>query len=230
MSRSVGETLAGLERAYQVVAARRPWPDDPTVGSGLLDDHVHAIRAGCDAPLAALVVLARAGDADALTVILHALAPMLRRVIRGPNALLGEILEDHLSSACHAVFATDPNDERLAVRLVQRTNSRARNFRRRHVISHEMPTDALECLAVADPADAICDRELARVALEKVHAAARTETARGALHPLGWQLLVASRVEGVEGDVLADRYGLSRAATRAAISRTSRKLRALVVS
>ncbi len=76
----------------------------------------------------------------------------------------------------------------------------------------------------------ICDRDLARITLDRVQAAAVTETARGGLHPLGWQLLVASRVEGIDGDVLADRYGLSRAATRAAISRTRRKLRALIVA
>jgi DNA-directed RNA polymerase specialized sigma24 family protein len=230
MSRSIAETLAGLEHAYRAIAARRPWTDHPVLASAPLDDHIRDIRAGSDAPLAALVALAHDGDSDALTVIVHALAPMLRRLIRGPNALLGEILEDHLSSACHAVLATDPGDDRLAARLLQRTNSRARNFRRRHVISHDTPSTAVDRIATADPAETICDREVARVALHRLQAVARTETASGALHPLGWQLLVASRVEGLEGDALADRYGLSRAATRAAISRTSRKLRTLIVA
>ncbi len=187
--------------------------------------------------VAALLRLHQSGDPDAGVVLLTALRPMIKAVVRCRNGhLTDEVIDNYWSAASHLIGSTDPNREplgrdgfptpfirHLGNRLHQHARDLApserrwRSLRRRGELpgSLDVPHGSGELVDYVVPrtAGSVEDRVLARLELDDVAAAVDS----GAIPAERWQRLVAHRLGArVTYAPVAERVAIHRTATRLA--------------
>lgn len=188
-----------LDTAYRQLARRPPTWTTSTGLNGDLDAIVAAIRNfepdsdPSDRTLRALIDNGRTRP-DALTVVLHALAPRLRA--RLARTATGEYHTDALTELAFVILDSDLDPPRLAHRLVHRAHNRAWRHARRVntrgvlnvITTAPCPPDLLARLQDHRPSDTpdFADTVVDRVDLERFQTAVETAVTDGLIPAPVW--------------------------------------------